>query len=265
MSEQDDRRSPPSPPPAAGPPADSGPPEAARAGEQAPRAPVGWAPPGWPPPLPQRASAVTRGDVVAAAVVAAAVAALGAPLGWLWSAIGPHVEVVMTAAGPELSDYNTEAFAGADVTFAAMALVAGVVVGAAGWALRRWRGPVLLAGLALGAVGSAVLTWKLGAWIGADDYRGLLADARVGQEFAQPMKLRATGLIFLQATVAVIVYVVSAAWSRHPDLGAGTGAPPDAPAADGGAAEVSSDPSAPEAPPAAPARPAAGRASSPPA
>lgn len=210
---------------------------------------------------------VTWRDALVAVAVAAVVAVLGVPLAFLWSAIGPHVAVVMTDAGPLLVDYDTEAFVGGDGSFGAIALGAGIVVGALAWVLRRWRGPAMLVGLAAGAIASSWITWKLGSQFGLDEYRALLRDADVGRGFEQPMKLRAQGLVFLQATVAVIVYVVNAAWSHRPDLGAESTRDADPPTSPAPAFSpvFSSGPSASAAPPAAPAPPATGTASSPPA
>jgi len=181
----------------------------------------------WPLAQPPRGPApVTAKDGAVAVIVALVVAALGAPLALLWSVIGPHVEVVMTSGGALLGDYNTEAFVGGDATFGAIGIGAGVLVGALAWLLRRWRGPVVLVGLAIGSVAGAWITWKLGHRIGLDGYNDLVRNADVGERFEQPMKLRSQGLVFLQATVAVIVYVVNAAWSHRGDLG--TQATPDA-------------------------------------
>lgn len=234
----------------------------------------GWevAPPGFGGPQPRPPAPIGWRDALAGLVVLLGVAALGAPLALLWSAIGPHVLVLMTPNGAILDDYNTEAFVGGDVTFGAIAIGAGIITGALAWALRRWRGPALLVGVALGGIAGAWVTWKLGHRIGLSEYRDLVENAAPGRRFEQPMQLRAHGLIFLQATVAVIVYVVNAAWSHRPDLGAAPHSPP--PAFPGAslewavpqpAQEVSSGPSVPAAPPAAPAPPATGTASSPPA
>jgi hypothetical protein len=292
MSELDDRGSPR--------PSTTGPPPTPTTDPQAPTAsgPQAWAPAGRPeswPPLPLRLSggpgAATRSDLVAAVVLAVVIAALGAPLALLWSAVGPHVQIVMVTAGhPDLADYNTEAFVAGDGSYGLIGLAAGLVAGVGAWGLRRWRGPVLLVALAGGSLAGAWITWELGAQLGRSEYRDLLAHAAAGRRFAMPMELHATGMVYLQAITAVVVYVVHAAWSRYPTLGAGaqpgfdpSSAPQDAadpwgsadpeaagpahPAAvvAGSRPGVSSTPSAPGAPPAAPAPPSTETASSPPA
>jgi hypothetical protein len=247
----------------------AGPPTPNGSAPQPPQAPMpfapmpGWSEHGWPPvqPGPRPPAPVSWRDALVALIVGLVVAALGAPLALLWTALGPHVEVVMTSGGPSLDDFNTEAFVGGDVTFGAIAAGAGILVGIVAWMLRRWRGPALLIGFTLGGIGSAWVTWKLGHQIGLSNYQDLLDTADPGQRFDQPMKLRAHGLLFLQSTIAVIVYVVNAAWSHRADLGTDPAAPQQADAAP----DVSSGPSVPGVPPAAPAPPGGGTASSPPA
>jgi hypothetical protein len=144
---------------------------------------------------------------------------LGVPLAFLWVALGPHVDVVMTAPGqPGLVDYNTEAFVAGDGRFGLITAVTGIVVGVTAWLLGKGRGPLVVLGLALGSLAGAWITWKLGTHQGEDEFKHLIATAKAGEGFSQNMRLRATGLVYLEALVAVSVYVGCAAWSRYPDL-----------------------------------------------
>jgi hypothetical protein len=174
-----------------------------------------------PPPEPERPRRwrVNKPELVWAAIWTAIPAALGVPLAFLWVVLGPHVDVVMTTPGnPDLADYNTEAFVAGDGRFALITAVTGVVLGATAWLLRRGRGPLVVVGLALGSLAGAWITWKLGTRQGADEFTHLVTTAKAGQHFQQNMRLRATGLVYLQALAAVAVYVGCAAWSRYPDL-----------------------------------------------
>jgi hypothetical protein len=153
-----------------------------------------------------------------AVAIIAGTALLGALLAFAWSALGPHVGVVMTADGPNLADLNSETYAGGDVRFAELTAAAGVLSGLAAWQVRRWRGPLLLVAVALGNLGAAFIAAKLGATLGRDTFNHLLTAAPRGSTFDKPMKLEAEGLYFLQPIVAVAVYMVCAAWSRHADL-----------------------------------------------
>jgi hypothetical protein len=174
------------------------------------------------PPAEQvrkRGVPVTRAELIWAGTWLAIPAVLGVPLAFLWVVLGPHVDVVMTAPGtPDLADYNTEAFVAGDGRYALITAVTGLVLGAAAWILRRGRGPLVVLGLALGSLAGAWITWKLGAHQGEAEFKHLIVTAQAGRHFRQNMRLRATGLVYLQALTAVAVYVGCAAWSRYPDL-----------------------------------------------
>ncbi|SHM36362.1 Protein of unknown function [Cryptosporangium aurantiacum] len=164
-----------------------------------------------------RASVSLR-DLVAAVVLALLVAALGAVTGVLWAWIGPHVPVLMTANGPILAEYYGESAFGQQATFGGLALATGLLLGPIAYLARRWRGPILLLGLAVGCLAGAWVSWKVGIWVGRDEYESLLQHAAPGRTFSMPVKLNAFGLLFLEPLVAVLGYVVVAAWSRYPDL-----------------------------------------------
>lgn len=211
---------------------------------------------------------VRRGDVVAAAIVAATIALAGVPLGLLWTLVGPHVDLAMYSYGADLADYHTEAFIAGDMMFGIIGLAAGAVSAVVVWVMSQWRGPTVLAGLAIGCLGGALATWQVGIRIGEGDYQRLLSDAEVGQHFSMPMDLRSTGLLFLQAIVAVIVYVVHAVWARDPGLGVGWNFEVVSSVAAGSVSSVPADsissvPAGREAPPATPAPHADETASSP--
>jgi hypothetical protein len=194
-------------------------------------APAGYPGPGnygeetsWPPVAPEppavrREWPIRKTDLVWAAVWALVPVVAGLVLAFGWHALGPHVEIVMTAPDqPDLTDYNTEAFVAGDGRFAVLTGIAGVVVGALAWLLRRGRGPLLVIALAAGSLGGAYLTWKLGTHLGEAEYRHLLKTAATGTHFPQNMQLRAEGLVYLEPLAAVAVFVGCAAWSRFPDL-----------------------------------------------
>ncbi|TQS41685.1 DUF2567 domain-containing protein [Cryptosporangium phraense] len=164
-----------------------------------------------------RASTAWR-DVIAAVVLALVVAASGAINGVLWGTIGPHVPVLMTANGPILAEYYGESSFGAQATYGGLALAAGLLLGPIAYLARRWRGPIVLVGLAAGCLAAGFVSWKLGTWWGRDEYDSLLQHAAPGRQFPMPVELNAKGLLFLEPLMAVLGYVVVAAWSRYPDL-----------------------------------------------
>ena len=171
------------------------------------------------PPAVRREWPIGRADLVWAAVWALVPVVAGLVLAFVWHALGPHVEIVMTAIDqPDLTDYNTEAFVAGDGRYAVLTGIAGVVTGALAWLLRRGRGPLLVIALAAGSLGGAFLTWKLGTHLGEAEYRHLFKTAVAGTHFSQNMQLRAEGLVYLEPLAAVAVFVGCAAWSRYPDL-----------------------------------------------
>jgi hypothetical protein len=228
-----------------------------------------------PGALPFR-RAFPPGDLRAAALVVVVAAVLGAPVGAIWAVTGPHASVAVTGEGAVIADHRQEAFIAADGTFAAIAIVTGLVLGIAAYLWRRRRGPWMTIGVALGGLAGAYVAWKVGHRVGLPAYERHLAGEPGGAAFDRPVDLRARGALFLQPVVAVIVYVLAAGWSRFADLGRAAPEPavpaaapsgpgwPD-PLLPGVARSVSSGPSGPGAPPAAPVPPPVGGASSPPA
>ncbi|WP_163505564.1 DUF2567 domain-containing protein [Fodinicola acaciae] len=216
-----------------------------------------------PPPLPiSRAFAV--GDLRGAVIMAAILTVLGGPAGLLWTLLAPHASAVRSDGVAVYAGFNNEVFIAADATLGAIGLVIGIVAGVAGYAWRGKRGPWMAIGLAVGAAAGSLLAAYLGHQIGLSSFNRLVNSAPAGVEFSVPVNLRATGVLLIEPLVAVLVYVVTAGWSKYGDLRRGDfEIPPEIwPGVD---PEPSSDLAGPEAPPAGPAPPSAAGASSPPA
>ncbi len=92
-----------------------------------------------------------------------------------------------------------------------------------------------------------------------------MASGPVGTQFTAPVSVRATGVLLIEPLVAVLVYVVTAGWSKYGDLRRGDFEIPPEVWGEHAPAETSSDLAAPAARPAAPEQPEAAEASSPPA
>lgn len=98
-------------------------------------------------------------DVLTALVVAVSLVIAGVPLGFLWAATSPRLDVKAALAGSEAA---FDAQAGIDVHFALLALIFGVVAGAVvGWRCRRSSWPVPLA-LAIGGLGGSLVAAQIG-------------------------------------------------------------------------------------------------------
>ncbi|HMA47834.1 MAG TPA: hypothetical protein VKP11_11685 [Frankiaceae bacterium] len=113
---------------------------------------------GAPPPAPA-GPLVTGGEIVAGLVSFAVTAAAGAPLGLLWAAVSPRLDVAAALAGSETA---FTAQVAADIRFGLLSAVFGLVAGLVAW----WRGrrggwPVPLA-LATGGLSGALLA----GWVG---------------------------------------------------------------------------------------------------
>ncbi len=164
--------------------------------------------------------------------LALAVAALGIPVGWLWSMVAPRVLIGMSTDGPYLVNPEPEEYVGADMTFLAIGLGVGALLALFAWVVfRRRRGPAVAVALAVGSLAGGCIAWQFGRRIGLADYHDLLAHARAGWQFYRPPGLRTAGLLRVlgvpviprgvldaQALGVAAAYTLLAGWSRYPDL-----------------------------------------------
>jgi len=118
-----------------------------------------------------RAHAGWRADAAAALVTAVGCVLLGAPVGLLWAAVTPRVQLSVTAAGATLVDAGTKSFIAADGFFLGLGLLAGMLTGLAAWWLGRGRGPGLVVGLLVGGLLAAETARRTGQLVGLDDAR----------------------------------------------------------------------------------------------
>jgi hypothetical protein len=217
-------------------------------------------------------------EIVVSLVTGVVIAGLGAPIGLLWRAVAPRVELVQTDYGPYPLDAEPEGYIGDDGTFLFIAVGAGVVFAVLVWfLLRRFRGPIMLAALVLGSVGGSVLAAWVGHRVGLATYQRLVDHAPAGTHFKRLPNLRLSdvglwfgfvprvrGIVLVQGLVAAALYTACAGFAYSPDLrldGDGVYEGPAGPAAgpldaEGASAPVSwdspdrTDQTAPPAPPA---------------
>jgi hypothetical protein len=206
-----------------------------------------------------------RRTVAVGVLTTLAIAALGVPLGLLWSWLSPSVPVLMTAqADVVVNDSSPEQFVAADGWFAIAGFGFGIVVAIAAWLiLRRDRGPALLVGAVLGSLAAAPVAWQVGRRIGLSGYESWLDSAGPGDTFGRPPDLHAYGALLVPAFAAVIVCTLLAGWSNDPDLEAPGARPGYGPNTRAGEDELSwGSPAGPD-PTTAPAPPAPGSAAPP--
>lgn len=119
-------------------------------------------PPGATPATGAPTPSSRRGLAPTALVVGVLLAALGIPVGVLWSALAPRAGLVVTAAGVDYANTETKDFITADATLFLLGLAAGALAATAVWLLARHRGLATLLGLVLGAGAGSYVAWRVG-------------------------------------------------------------------------------------------------------
>jgi hypothetical protein len=215
-------------------PAAVGPAPGDEAGPDAP-GPAGFEnpPPDWVPVFDEPQARTTPRDwvleIVAALAVAVVLTGLGAGLAYVWEAISPRTVLEMSDGGAVYTEPNPEGYVAGESVYLLLTAGLGIVSPVVVWLLvRRRRGPILLAGLAVGSVAGATLMAWLGARIGLEEYRQLLAGAPVGTRFEIPVKVysavidvagfKIQGAVLVQAMIAVAVYTFLAGFYPTPSL-----------------------------------------------
>jgi len=106
---------------------------------------------------------------------------LGAPVGLLWAAVTPRVEVVIAAGGElRLTDPAGQEFIAADGWFLGLVLLAGLVCGLLAWALGRRHGPGVVLGLVVGGLLAAEVARRSGELVDAELARAAVEAGRAG-------------------------------------------------------------------------------------
>lgn len=122
-----------------------------------------------------------RADVPGAVAVLVATVLLGAPAGLLWSSLAPRLTVTFGAEGPSAPDLqSSEAFIGADGSYALVMLAVGVLCGALAWLFARRSGPWTVAALTVGGVLAALVAARVGVLPGSRETLEALEQGRVG-------------------------------------------------------------------------------------
>lgn len=169
--------------------------------------------------------------IVTPVAVAVVVAASGFGLGRLWTELSPRIVLIKVQGGYIYADSEPEQALAADGWFLLLGAAAGVAFALLAWALRRHRGPVMLVALALGSLGAAWLAWWFGIHLGLAELNAARDAAPIGARLEAPLGLRITdldrraawqplltGVVAVQALVAVFCYTSLAGFSRFPSL-----------------------------------------------
>jgi hypothetical protein len=133
--------------------------------------------------------------------------------GWPWQQWSPRtVGLVYNSAG--IVPDETEAFVAADARFVIITGLLGLAAGVAVWLRRSWRGPLSALALAVGGVGGSVLTAVIGRATGGGTDSG-----RIGTLVRLPIRVHATQLVLAEPLVALLVFLVCAAFIADDGLG----------------------------------------------
>jgi hypothetical protein len=159
------------------------------------------------PRRPPRSSLATTGDVVAGVVAAAVMLVAGIPLGLLWGATAPKVDVADLLNNS--AETALEAQPAADARFALIAAVFGIVAGLfAVWRGRRagWPLPV---GLLLGGLGGSLIAGQVGHLLESDKVlKQVPATANPLLRQVVDVGVRADGVHAAYPLLALLVFLV---------------------------------------------------------
>ncbi len=123
-------------------------------------------------------------------------AALGPPVGLLWSALAPRAVGLAGPAGLQVADPETKAFIAADGLLFLLGLAAGLAVGAAAWRYGRRSPLAALLGVVAGSFAAAWLAARTGLL--GEDREALVAAARSGAVTGRTelaLQLRSTSVL----------------------------------------------------------------------
>ncbi|HEX4428447.1 MAG TPA: hypothetical protein VHZ96_04170 [Frankiaceae bacterium] len=163
-------------------------------------------PPGAPQTRRWTPEAPHSRDVLSALVVAISLVVVGVPMGIIWAATTPKLNVKQALAGSEAA-FNAQG--GADVHFAFLALIFGVLAGAVvGWRGRRgsWTLPVALA---VGGVGGSLVAAQVGHLRGSSRVLDQLPqDIRGRVSNVVDFVLRSHGFHVVFPVAALLTYLI---------------------------------------------------------
>lgn len=145
---------------------------------------------------------------------------LGAPLGLLWAAVAPTVEVVLEGGGSRLADPNDDGFFAVDAAFLVLALLAGVLSGSVAWRLVRHPGTGVVIGLVVGGLLAAEVARRTGELVNAGDALAALESGREGVvELSVRLRAEQARLAWpvgaLAAHAVAALYTAERSSSRH--------------------------------------------------
>ncbi|GII53968.1 hypothetical protein Pth03_23570 [Planotetraspora thailandica] len=145
-----------------------------------------------------------RGNLTTLVTTVLALALLGVAAGFVWSALAPVSQYVITDTGPELVDLETQTLIQADGWFAVVGLVCGLLSGVAAYLLARRRPVAALLGLA----GGGLLAGYIALLVGSSAKGTIHASGPGGVATTASLGLTAHGVMFAWPVAATGIFWV---------------------------------------------------------
>lgn len=134
----------------------------------------------------------------------------GAGLGVVWWQLAPRVPLVVRPEGTVPAAFQPHEYLSADVTFAALAALAGIAIAIALANMRREHlVSVMVAAVASGALGTAAM-WAAGMKLGDVDIAGLVATTTSQVTVDGPLKLTMPAVLLIWPLASAIVVTILA-------------------------------------------------------
>jgi uncharacterized membrane protein YeaQ/YmgE (transglycosylase-associated protein family) len=166
---------------------------------------VPWAPSTFVPPAPAPS---LESEVTAGVGTTLLVALLGAPVGLLWAAIAPKVDLVVTADGVDPNSYWTKEFVAADAWFLIIGMLVGALCGVLAWQLSRRHQLAAVFGLTVGGLLAALIAWRVGHLVDVSRLSTTLASLNGRLPVDPTLDLRAKGVLFAWPFAAVASFLL---------------------------------------------------------
>ncbi len=136
----------------------------------------------------------------------------GAALGVVWWRLAPRVPITVRPNQMFPEGFQPSGYIAADVAYAALAILAGVLVVIGLLAIRRYHLLPALAGAIVAGVIGSLLMWFVGVSLGRANLEELAATTNIETVVDAPLTLRLTGLMLLWPITSAIVITIVAAW-----------------------------------------------------
>lgn len=154
--------------------------------------------------LPPRPPRDLVGALRATLVTTALMVLTGAPLGLVWGAVAPRLDLAAVSMGSETAFTTTLS---ADLTLAALALVTGLVAGIVAWSRRPVHPTAVVVGLAVGGLLATLVAARVGYLVELPALKAAVRPDLPAETLDLiAFRLRARGVLVVAPLVAVGVF-----------------------------------------------------------